>query len=59
LALFLVLPTVRHSVAAGLSWLLLATAALAAYLIDQVSIIDGDTLEIHGTHPAKCSDEPP
>jgi endonuclease YncB( thermonuclease family) len=44
-----VLPTVRRSVAAALLYLLPTTAALATDLIGQASVIDGDTLEIHGT----------
>jgi endonuclease YncB( thermonuclease family) len=47
--LFLTLSATRHWVAAA--WLLLVPirAAIAADLTGQASIIDGDTLEIHGT----------
>jgi endonuclease YncB( thermonuclease family) len=47
--LFLTLWANRHRVAAAWLLLVLTRAAIAANLIGQASIIDGDTLEIHGT----------
>jgi endonuclease YncB( thermonuclease family) len=44
----LTLSTARHWVAAASLLLVPIRAAVAADLIGQASIIDGDTLEIHG-----------
>jgi endonuclease YncB( thermonuclease family) len=49
LALFLTLLANWHWVAAAWLFLVPTRAAIAADLSGQASIIDGDTLEIHGT----------